>query len=89
MEAEAEAGEDPRAREGEQTREVRVVDTGSTVGDGEPAGRTWGREWDEAATLRDVSRLLTMTGQSTDGAAWFRAGLGPWLGSLYMYVHER
>jgi hypothetical protein len=80
--------EDPRGREDGRRKAVSVVDTGSTVGDDEAAGRRLEREWDGAAIHRGVNPQLTMTGQSTDVVAWCRAGLGPWLGSLYMHVHE-
>jgi hypothetical protein len=86
--ADADGGNDPRGREGAQRKAVNVVDIGSAVGDAEAAGQRLGREWDEGVIHRGESPLLlTMTGQSTDVVAWCRAGLGPWLGSLYMHVH--
>lgn len=81
--------EDQQDREGAQRKAVCVVDTGSTVGDGEAAGRRLERVWDGAAIHRGVSLPLTMMGQSTDVVAWSRAALGPWLGGLYtcMYIN--
>jgi hypothetical protein len=91
-EAEADAAgaeDDPRGREGAQRKAVNAADTGSTVGDDEAAGQRLEKEWDGAEIRRGVNpQLLTMTCQSTGEVAWCRAALGPWLGSLYMHVHE-
>jgi hypothetical protein len=84
------AEDDPRDREGAQRKAVNAADTGSTVGDDEAVGQRLEREWDGAEIRRGVNpQLLTMTCQSTGVVAWCRAALGPWLGSLYMHVHER
>jgi hypothetical protein len=81
--------DDPQGPAGARRKAVSAAaDTGSMVGDDEAAGRRLEREWDGAARHRGVNPLLTMTGQSTNAAAWCRAALGPWLGSLYMHVHE-
>jgi hypothetical protein len=82
------AEDDPRDREGAQRKAVNAADTGSTVGDDEAGGQQWEREWDGAEIRRGVNPQLTMTCQSTGVVAWCRAALGPWLGSLYMHVHE-
>jgi hypothetical protein len=77
--------DDPRGPVGERRKAVSAAaDTGSTVGDDEAAGRWLEREWDGAAIHRGVNPLLTMTGQSTNAAAWCRAALGPWLG---VFIH--
>jgi hypothetical protein len=83
------AEDDPRDREGAQRKAVNAADTGSTVGDDEAVGQRLEREWDGAEIRRGVNpQLLTMTCQSTGVVAWCRAALGPWLGSLYIHVHE-
>lgn len=81
-----ELGEDPQGQELER-RDVARVDI-VLVGDGEVFGRPWERVWDEAGTRRGACRLLTMTtSQSTDGAVWCQAVLGPYW-ALYTQVHK-
>jgi hypothetical protein len=50
----------------------------STKEGGEGVGCLLVREWDEGGIRRGAHRLLTMTGQTTDGVALCQAGLAPW-----------
>jgi len=82
-------GEDPQAREVESRDAVRAAAAGRVpMGGGEAAAYLLEREWDGGGTHRGALRLLTMASQSTNGAAWGQAGLGPCWGTLCTGVHK-